>query len=373
MKKIKLFALIIAFVLLFSGCQRNNGISEMSIAQGVGIDSKGDKVTLYVQYLDLAKGTGTTDNLGVNITSVVSATGDNISYAVARVSSSVSGPVYFGQNRIIIFGKEYCKNGLLNTLDYVLRGVESRVDVNVAMSDDTAEKIINSNKDKAKVPAMSVYETVRAGEKNSLSIDVTTNDLLNISSCKTSDIYLPVLSVKDKRTFANGIAVFSKEKLALILDEKQSMAFVILKDKSKGGLISIRDEKFGTVGLEISDCKTKNKAYFENDKLCFSTNINIKLSLDDTEKGVATTVNEKDIKRLEKQVEKEIKNRCNQTVKLCFSKGCDPFFLDRNVAKINPKFYKENIDNWRELLKNVDYRVNVKSELSAINNSSTKG
>lgn len=373
MKKTRFLAVIICVLLLFTGCQRMDGISKMSIAQGVAIDKNAHKTMLSVEYLDLSKGTGTTDTLGDDITSVVSAVGDNISYAVAQASSSFSGPIYFGQNRIIVFGENYCKYDLTKGVDYILRGVDSRVDVSIAMSENNAKNILKINQNKSKVPSQSLYETIKSGEKNALSICVCANDLLNISNSKTSDLYLPVLKEKDKGVVADGVAVFSKEKLVQKLNQNQTMAFLIIKNRCKGGLVSVQDEKLGSVGLEISNCKSKNKAKLQNGKLVFQTKVKIELNLSDTEKGVATRVTEYDINRLEKLANKKIKTMCKSTVNYCFNNQSDIFFFDKMVAKSYPKYYEIHQNNWRDELKFVNYQVDVKSKLKSIDNSSKKG
>lgn len=373
MKKIKFVAAVVAVLLLLSGCQRMDGISKMSIAQGVAIDKKRNEIMLSVEYLDLSKGTGTTDTLGDDITSVVSAVGDNISLAVSRASSSFSGPIYFGQNRIIVLGENYCKYDLKNGVDYILRGVDSRVDVSIAMSENDAENIMKINQNKSKVPAQSLYETIKSGEKNAMSICVCANDLLNISSTKTSDLYLPILKEKDKGVVAGGIAIFSNEKLVKKLDENQTMAFVIIKNRCKGGLISVKDEKLGIVGLEIANCKTKNRAKRYKKRLVFQTEVKLELNLSDTENGVATRVTEEDINRLEVLVNSKIKNTCTDLVKTSFENNSDVFFFDKMVAKAYPKYYKAHQNYWRDELRFVDYEISVDSKLKSIDNSSKKG
>lgn len=373
LKKIRIIAVAFAIMLTFSGCQKFTGISEMTIAQGVGIDRINGDTVLSVEYLDLSEGTGTTDTLGEDITSLVTVSGDNISYAIAKASSSVSGPIYFGQNRMIVFGEDYCKKDLTKGVDYVLRGVDSRVDVSVAMSENSAKSMLKTSQNKSKVPVQSLYETVMSGAKNSLSINVYANDLLNISSSKTSDLFLPILKEKDKGVLADGIAVFSNEKLVGKLDEKQTMAFIIIRNQCEGGLITVKDEKLGAVGLDIISCKTKNKAKLQNNKLVFETSVNLKLNLSDTEKGIATKVSEDDMNRLEALAKNKIKNICKDTVSYCFEKKSDPFFFDKMVAKSYPKYYKAHQNNWRDELKDVDYEIEVKAILKSINNSSIKG
>ena len=65
---LKIVLVIVIIAVSLSGCF--DRLSDMSVAQGVGIDKENSGVTVSVQYLDLTKGNSTTDNLDKNITSV---------------------------------------------------------------------------------------------------------------------------------------------------------------------------------------------------------------------------------------------------------------------------------------------------------------
>ena len=173
----KIILLLLLVVLLFSGC--SDSLSEMSVVQGVGVDKTQKGVKVSVQYLDLTKGSGTTENLGGNITSVALGTAGNISKAVSKTSANISSPVFFGQNKVIVFGNDYAQNGLENVVDYTLRAVDSRPDVFVALSKTTAEDVMKSSEHRTKVPVQEIYDMLKTGEETGLSCAVTVKDLQN--------------------------------------------------------------------------------------------------------------------------------------------------------------------------------------------------
>ena len=148
MKKSKI-AVCIALILLisssFGGCKYNVRLSDMSIVQGLSVDYENKKTSLCVQYLDLSKGTGTTDKLESNITSVENGVGNNINECVSATSSSISKPLFFGQNKVIVFGLDYVKNGI-DDIEFILEGVNSRPDVLVAVCEQKGEDMIKSDR-----------------------------------------------------------------------------------------------------------------------------------------------------------------------------------------------------------------------------------
>ena len=167
---LKIVLVIVIIAVSLSGC--SDRLSDMSVAQGVGIDKENSGVTVSVQYLDLTKGNSTTDNLNKNITSVQSQTAANPSRALALLSGDLSTPIFFGQNKVIVFGSEYAESELDSLVQYALRTVDSRPDVLVAISSSKAQDIMKSSENKARVPAQDVYDLLKVGERSGLTCAV---------------------------------------------------------------------------------------------------------------------------------------------------------------------------------------------------------
>ena len=79
LKKFCSLFLCLTVLLLFSSCSYSANLSDMSVALGVSVDTENEKTKVCVQYLDLAKGSSTSEGVDSNITSVASGSGDNIS------------------------------------------------------------------------------------------------------------------------------------------------------------------------------------------------------------------------------------------------------------------------------------------------------
>lgn len=103
LKKISLLLLSVVMLFSFSSCNSATNLSDMSVAQGVSIDCSGEFTRVCVQFLDLSKGSATSDGVDNNITSVTGGSGENISKAVSNASAGLTGPIFFGQNKIIVF------------------------------------------------------------------------------------------------------------------------------------------------------------------------------------------------------------------------------------------------------------------------------
>ena len=375
MKRIKT-ALCLALILLMStvlsGCKYNVRLSDMSIVQGLSVDYENKKTSLCVQYLDLSKGTGTTDKLESNITSVKSGVADNINQCVSTTSAGLSKPLFFGQNKVIVFGFDYVKNGI-DDIGYILEGVNSRPDVLVAVCEQKGEDMIKSKENNARVPAQSLFEKIRTGEQIGYSVTVSVNDVVNLVESETSDLYLPLFTVSQDNSECSGIAVFSSNDYAASLNETESFGFLLIKNLIDGANITVYDKEFGNVGIEITSSKARNKAYYDNDRVVMQTDLTMKLTLNDAQKTTDSRIGTEDAKRIEKLVNKRAEQMCKSAVEKCFSNKSDPFMLGKMLAKSNYSVYKEKENAWRENLPSVEYQINVKSNVRMTDESYRQG
>lgn len=375
MKKTKAvicFVLIIALPLFFSGCKYNVRLSDMSIVQGLSVDYEGDKTSLCVQYLDLSKGTGTTDKLESNITSVDVGVADNINQCVSKTSAGLSKPLFFGQNKVVVFGLDFVKKGIYD-IGYILEGVNSRPDVLVALCTEKGEDMIRSKENNARVPAQSLFEKIRTGEQIGKSVSVSVNDVINLVESETSDLYLPLFSVSQDNAECSGIAVFSSDDYADTLNEEQTFGFLLIKNLIDGANITVYDEQVGNVGIEITSSKAKNKAIYENSRVVMQTTLNMKLTLNDAQKSTDSKLSDRDAKRIEELVNEKARLMCQSAVYKCFSSKSDPFMLGKMLAKSNYPVYKQKEKGWHDELANVEYRINVKSQIRMTDESYRQG
>lgn len=372
MKKVLALLLCVVIIFSFSSCSSGRSLSDKSVAQAVSIDLVDKETVVGIQYLDLSKGTATADGFDNNITSVATGQADNISSAVSKASASLSGPIFFGQNKLIVFGKEYAKLGIGGISDYILRGIDSRPDVLVAICDSSAKDVVSSKENNAKVPAESLYNMIKTGESVGLSIKVNVNDLLNMYNSKTSDVYLPCLTVNDDKTSCDGIMLFSEQEPACILDDDETFGFLLLKDAIKGGMLSSYDEKLGNVGFEIKSTNLKRKTYFKNNEIHFDVNLKLKLVLNDVQNGVAVKISADDVSRLEKIASQKAESLCNAAVGRCLTDKSDALSLGRELAKYSPVKYDEIKNSWHDELPNIKYDINVSSKLEFVSDNSIR-
>jgi spore germination protein KC len=370
MKLAKAISLVLVMCFMLCACSASRNLSDLTIVQGVAIDADNTNTKVTLQYLNTEKNTGSTESLAENITAVTSGSGVNITSAVSSASKVLSDTIFFGQNKLIVFGYDYAKESITKGLDYLLRGVDSRPDVLLAMSDKTAKEIIESEERGSRVPAQSIADLLKTGEKNGISCAVYVSELMNLYADKTSDIYMPVLTPLDKCASCNGIAIFSNDKYATTLNEDETFGFLMMLDKVKEGTMTINSETLGNVSIDITATKTKNYVSVKDSNIVFNSEIKMEFLLNDVENGTTVSVNSKETKDIEKLVEEKIRKDCTNAFNTCKSNRSDVLMIGRYLAKSDSSVYDAKKDNWREYLPNVSINLTVKTELTKVNDNS---
>ena len=218
MKIFKILTAICLVLLLFTGCSERNDLSELSIVEGMGIDYTDDKISVIVQTLNLSKEGSGAEALSGNVTMNTTGEGSNISSAIENATQKLSKKIFFGQNRIIVFGMELAESYIDKNIDYLLRSSDSRSDVKLCIAEEEAAKVMESRENDALVPSESITSLLAMGEKSGFGATVTTNEVLNLYLDKTSDIYLPVVKAEKDSVSVAGIAIYNKQKLVSVLD-----------------------------------------------------------------------------------------------------------------------------------------------------------
>lgn len=370
MKTFKIIAAVFLICLLFAGCSARRDLSDLSIVEGMGIDFTDDKINVTVQTLNLSKEGSGAEALSGNVTMNTSGQGSNISSAIENATQKLSKEIFFGQNRIIVFGMGMAESYIDKNIDYLLRSSDSRSDVKVCIAEEEASKVMESKENNALVPAESITSLLAMGEKSGFGASITTNELLNLYLDKTSDIYLPVVKAEKESVSVAGIAIYNKQKLAAVLDQNESFGFLMLRDKIETGFLNVKSEKLGEIGVNIIKSKTKTYASYEGGKLIFHAKVKSNLMLDAVEKGHITTLNKELLQEIQRLVESKMIENCSLAFMECVRGGSDCLRVGENLAMYSPKAYALLSDNWKAAFRNVVLDIQAECRFKKINENS---
>ena len=358
-------------LLLFSGCSdASNNLKDLSIVEGMGIDLKDDEIVITVQTLNISKEGFGAEALSGNITMNSEGSGRNISEAISNVKERLSKELFFGQNRLIVFGMDLAKNYISKNLDYLLRSADSRMDVSVCVAEKEAAEIMGSKENDALVPSESITSLLELGEKSGFAVDVTTNELLNVYLDKTSDMYLPVISAGEKSASVVGVAIYNNDELVKVLDKNATYGFLFLSNKISYGVLNVENERFGKIGLNIISSLTMTRADVENGRVVLHANVKTHLMIDTMENGLINAITRENLYEIKGLTEELIYSYCQTAFLDCVQNKSDCLRIGESLAMFSPNDYARLSDDWENVLPTAVLDLNVNCEFKKINENS---
>lgn len=368
-KGFKIFALMLAFCILFSGCTTSRHLKDLVIVEGMGIDQRDGKVSVTLQTLNVGINNGSQTPQG-NMTVNTEKEGSSITDSINNLSKSLSKRIFFGQNKLIVIGKDLAEKDFKGNIDFFLRSADARSDVAVCISDSEAKDIIESEESDASVPCENILYLIQNNEKSGLCTYITTEQILNLYADKTSDIFIPVLERKKKENVSTkGIGLFSKDRLVYVTDDEETTGFVILAAKAKDIAIEAKDDKLGKIGVKISKIKCKKSAASQNGTVIFKVSVDADMLIDEIENGIGVKMTEEDLGRICTDVEKRISELCSNAFSSCQRYNSDSVRLGEQLAKDDPDAYSAMSDSWDKYFQNSKIEVKANIQLKKISDN----
>ena len=371
MKSFKAIICVLIMCTLLTGCMNNTNLKDLIVVEGVGIDTtENDEIMLTAQSLNVAMSTGTQNpegNMTVNTNEKVKSVID----AVSNLSKAVSRELFFGHNRIIILSRDICENKFFDIVDFLLRSEISRADVPIAMADGDAFTIIKNGEDNARVPVENTVNLVYDGQKSGSTVYVTTENLLNAYSDKTSDIYLPVLKERkdEDNSQLSGIAIFNGDRLAYILDEDEALGFILLSGKYNSCYVDFTDDKLGRISVKISSPRVDKSVEIIDNTVHFSAEIKGDIIINEIEKGVYSMLSEDDLERICALAENRVDELCAKVFVACQSHSSDCLRVGEYLARDNAEMYQSLSADWKNNFKRVTFGADSSFKLKKISDN----
>lgn len=380
----------ITFILMLSmltGCWNRRELNTLAVIQAVGIDRMEDGgVSLTFQLLKpgevkapaAGKAGGGDSGKGVWI---LTSTGQTVFDAARNATIESERKLYWPHNRIIVFGEEAARSGIVPLIDYVHRDHESRHMPYIFIARGKAKDIIEAEHEQEKIPAKAIEGLAKATFATSRIPKINLHDFLETLDSKTSDPFIPGIEVMKreedgkvkKLVKLDETAIFKKGKLAGWFNWRETRGLLWVLGKVKSGIVVVpspRDET-KNVSLEIIRASGKVKPEMIDGKPVITIEIKEEGNLGEQMSEVDLTRPDT-FKELEKKQETVIKDEINAAlVKAQKEWGVDIFKFGEAVHRKFPKEWKELKNKWDTEFQRVEVKVEVEAKLNRVGMSTT--
>lgn len=371
-----LLLVVIFLISILSGCNLPKGkpVQDKMIVTIVGIDKKDDTytMTLLTQITTVGGNEGGKEYPN---TKIFSESGKTLFDIARNMHSFTDYDLFFGNLKFIIIGEELARNGIGNSLDFLVRDHEHRLTANVMVSIGTSAKDFIETTDMTSAELTDKLDSL-FGSTDAISQtrEVTMLDFSKMMDSDSTQILLPCVNKVDKskklearnevgQLDANldGYAIFKRDKLVVLAKDKVARGVNWLLNEIKSGIILAKDPKEELVSLEIIDAKLQIEPNFDDlsvtFKVKFSTNVGEIL-------GNYDIFNEKDIDILIKQQEQAIKKEITDAMELIKSNKTDVIGIGDAFYHKDPKKWNEIKSDWCDILAQIPYNIEITSRIN---------
>ncbi|AHC17984.1 MULTISPECIES: Ger(x)C family spore germination protein [Paenibacillus] len=365
-RKIAILCLILALVLLLTGCWNRRELNELAIAVGMGIDKQGDQFRVSLQVVDPGKASAKKGAGGGAPATLYTEEADTIFEAIRKITTISPRRMYFSHLRICVIGESMATEGMAKSLDLLSRYHQFRTDFYIVVSKGTsAEDTLKIMTPLDPIPANDLFSSLETSQKNwSPSTTVTLDELV---SALTSEGMQPVLTglriVGNKETGEtsgnvqeiapsarlqySGLAVFRKDRLIGWLNETESRGYNFIRGKVQSSVGFVACPRGGKVVSEIIRTQTTIKGNVYRGEPQVNIKMQVEANVGEVECNDLDLTQVGTIYDIEKKEEEKIEEIMKMAVrKAQKSYKADIFGFGEAIHRADPRTWKSIKKNW---------------------------
>jgi len=373
-KRVRLLIMILLLSGILMGCWDRKEVNDLAIIVGAAID-KGEEEPVLLSILLMVTSDAGGQGMGsksegemVQSSSqselLVSAEGETIADALSKLQEKLSRKVFWGHNRVILFGEELAKQGIEEHIDFFVRHPETRLRTFTFVTKGEANVLFETEP----VLEQSRAEMLRELIELDIGLRVSLKELMSELNREGEVTAMPMVeqskltpNLPNPGFRLDGLALMANGKMTATLSEEESRGLMWIQDKISQAMITVRpDEGEGPVSMIHLRAKTDMKAKIENDQPVIYLHIE---SEDDVLQNASKLglLKEPVVKQLEKRAEEDIAYYIDLTLeKLQKEEKTDALGFGNAVLRADPKWWNQNKNKWEEIFPTVEVKKDIK-------------
>jgi len=281
-----------------------------------------------------------------------------------------SRKLFFAHNKIIVFGEELAKEGIIPYLDLFLRNHEPRRTSWVLVAKGRGEEILDTVPGIEKTPAMNISKLVENRKATSEATGVDLHEFATRLISATTAPVMPLIEVghegKTRIPLLSGTAVFKKDKMVGTLDKKETRGMLwVIGEVGSGVLVVPAPGGKGKVSLEIIRASSKITPEIKNGNLIIKVAVKEEGNLGDQSSSLNLT-EPAFFTSLERRQAEAIREEILAAVKKAKKYNSDIFGFGEAVHRSYPQAWKDIEKKWDQHFPQIQVVVEVEARLRRI-------
>ena len=383
----KRFVYLICCCLLMAGCWDSIEVEERSFVTGIAIDlangeqtelelqnddSKQNQIKLTQQLLNPSS-LGSIQSNNTNTTSKsfqnISLTGDTIIEINRDMIKQAGRRTNVTHLNIVLFSEEVAQTEHLfaELMDIFLREKEMLRSVKIAITKDEASNYLNTLPENEKIPSKYLSRILENKSNLDIAEPLTVGNVQSNLLSKRSFIIPFIHQINEETVNYEGLSVYSgaKHKIVGTLTGKDAKGVNFIQSKNQTGTVNLKVDN-QNVTFEILEIQNKISLKKNTNPFEFHITLNVESGIAEMF-GALNIMDEHNYKKLQKALEKEIKQIVEQTISILQNDfETDVIGLNKHLYEHNYPLWESIKDNWEDGLhffKNSSVHITVNATI----------
>jgi spore germination protein KC len=369
---VKPLASILVSLLILSltaGCWDNNELDEYGYVQAVAIDrTKDNQIQLTTHFYNPSnkmemEGGGNSAKKGINIQT----SGETIFEAIRDIPMKFGRKPKWDHMRVILLGEQLAKTqNIREVLDYFSRDQEPRGTVLVLVAEGSAGEFMEIRPFIEQTIGQQFKKMETSGAHYSAktsSIPLYELAIQLKSPSKTSAIPYIHKGNSQNEAVVSGVAFIKDGKLADILKEKDTEAFMMMSGRYNNGILefpcinSTEDQVQNKESFEVLAFNSKVTPTVKEDVV----SIDVKIRMEGTvgELRCSLLKSKKDIEHFENRISDQVVQQIQHAISIFKREKLDAIGIGNQIYRRNPKLWKRLEPTWDKILAQSQFHVEV--------------
>ncbi|PAB55666.1 Ger(x)C family spore germination protein [Anaeromicrobium sediminis] len=359
--------LIIGMCVLLTSCWDSRDINKKAITLSVGVDYVKDNIQFSGEIANITSSKDSEKAEGSNVYKMAGS-GENFEEARKSNDSLKSFPGFLGAVRVVVFAKNYAKEGIEPYLNRINHLYDYRKTVLTVVSREPTRELFNIKVEKDISVGLLIENIIEHVVGKGEGLYPVAGELLSDIELGTVGYLLPYIGIEEDSIKYLGLVVMKNSKLISIIDIKNTggIMYILAEEPKIVQVINRSQNGKNNISFRTFVKKRNIEADYVDGKVTINIDLDLKAQL--RYQYFMEPISDKYIKKLEDIISEKAKNDIESIIKKAQSEfQCDIFGFARHFRAKRPKIYKKI--NWQEAFTKANVNVNVKTKI--INKSLT--
>lgn len=354
----------LSFCFFLTGCWNYRELNQLSISTGMSIDKEEDGYRVGMLISNAQKIQGNSKE-GESQTIVLDGKGKTILEAIKNIELTSPKELYIRHLLVVVVSEEIAEEGMNQVLDYLFREPQSRKMFYLILARDCkAKDTLKILSPLEAFPSQNIAINIKETNKLQATMtEVSYNSFLQTLLEPGKDPYVNSVSIEgdvekgekednlkqtepDTTIKMGTIGIFKNDKLVGWTTKDESRGINLLTGNINFMYLTF-DYQDNPISISLPSVKTKTEVKLSKQKPVINLSITGSGNINEINQNIDLE-NPKEIEKIEKSTEKELKKYINKALKVAHKYQSDIFGFGSMIHKSNPKTWKKVEKNWNE-------------------------